>query len=180
MTRNSNIRTKRDITNAFIELLTTKTFSSITIHDICEKSLVHRSTFYRYYEDKYDLLNHVTIILGNNLFQNVNSNHESSHSFYEQILDYVEEHKQLFLNITIKNNNSDAYNELVKMGSRFLMENSKAMDDPISQKIRQSNYSKLACDFYMSGFVEVLKNWIGGNYKIPKHELTESLQKLME
>ncbi|MGM1047393.1 MAG: TetR/AcrR family transcriptional regulator C-terminal domain-containing protein [Bacillota bacterium] len=161
MNSNSNIRTKCDITNAFMELLESKTFSSITVHDICEKSLVHRSTFYRYYEDKYDLLNHVTSIIGKDLFQNVNSNRELSHSFYEQILDYVEEHKQLFLNITIRNNNSDVYNELVKMGSRFLMENSKVMDDPISKKIRHSNYSKLACDFYMSDLIEILKNWIG-------------------
>ncbi|WP_185929319.1 TetR/AcrR family transcriptional regulator C-terminal domain-containing protein [Paenibacillus popilliae] len=180
MNSNSNIRTKRDITNAFMELLTTKTFSSITIHDICKKSLVHRSTFYRYYEDKYDLLSHVTTIIGNDLFQNVNRNHESSHSFYEQILDYVEEHKQLFLNITIKNNNNDVYDEFVKMGSRFLMENSKAMDDPISKKIRHSNYSKLACDFYMSGLIEIFKNWVCENYKISKQELIETLQNLME
>lgn len=175
MTRNSNIRTKRDITNAFMELLETKSFSSITIYDICEKSLVHRSTFYRYYEDKYDLLSQVTTNIGNDLFQNVNSNRESSHAFYEQILDYVDEHKQPFLNIT-----NDVYNELVKIGSRFLMENSKVMDDPISKKIRHSNYSKLACDFYMSGLIEIFKNWVDGNYKISKQELTETLQKLME
>lgn len=180
MNSNSNIRTKRDITNAFMELLTTKTFSSITIHDICEKSLVHRSTFYRYYEDKYDLLNKVTTMIVNDFFQNVNSNRESMHSFYEQMLNYVEEHKQLFLNLTIKNNNSDVYNELVKMGSSFLMESSKVMDDPISKKIRHSNYSKLACDFYMSGLIEILKNWIGENYKISKQELIETLQTLME
>ncbi|MDT8977774.1 TetR/AcrR family transcriptional regulator [Paenibacillus sp. chi10] len=108
MNSNSNIRTKRDITNAFMELLTTKTFSSsITIQDICEKSFVHRSTFYRYYEDKYDLLNKVTTMIATDFFQNVNSNRESLHSFYEQMLNYVEEHKQLFLNLTIKNNNND-------------------------------------------------------------------------
>ncbi|WP_268625241.1 TetR/AcrR family transcriptional regulator [Paenibacillus alvei] len=116
MNSNSNIRTKRDITNAFMELLTTKTFSSITIQDICEKSLVHRSTFYRYYEDKYDLFNKVTTMIATDFFQNVNSNRESLHSFYEQMLNYVvEEHKQLFLNLTIKNNNNDVYNELVKI-----------------------------------------------------------------
>lgn len=92
MNSNSNIRTKRDITNAFMKLLTTKTFSFITIQDICEKSLVHRSTFYRYYEDKYDLLNKVTTMIATDFFQNVNSNRESLHSFYEQMLNYVEEH----------------------------------------------------------------------------------------
>lgn len=119
-------------------------------------------------------------MIATDFFQNVNSNRESLHSFCEQMLNYVEEHKQLFLNLTIKNNNNDVYNELVKMGSSFLMETSKIMDDPISKKIRQSNYSKLACDFYMSGLIEILKNWIGENYKISKQELIETLQTLME
>ncbi|WP_425298611.1 TetR-like C-terminal domain-containing protein [Paenibacillus uliginis] len=41
-------------------------------------------------------------------------------------------------------------------------------------------YLHKACDFYMSGLIEILKNWIGENYKISKQELIETLQKLME
>ena len=28
----------------------------MSIHDICDESIVHRTTFYRHYNDKYDLL----------------------------------------------------------------------------------------------------------------------------
>lgn len=180
MNNNAKMRTKRDITNAFMELLTVKAFSAISVHNICEKSLVHRSTFYRYYEDKYDLLDHVTSIIVQDFYQNVNNNHGSSRSFYEQILDYAEEHRQLFLNITIKNNNHHIYDELVKTGSRILLKNSKVMEDPLSNKIRRFHNSKIACDFYMSGFIELLKNWIGNDYKIPKQELIDTLQQLLE
>lgn len=51
------IKSKRDIETAFINLITQKDFDKITIKDICSEALIGRSTFYRYYEDKYDLLN---------------------------------------------------------------------------------------------------------------------------
>ncbi|MFD0897501.1 TetR/AcrR family transcriptional regulator [Loigolactobacillus binensis] len=50
------LKSKRDIEAAFIQLINQNGFSKITIKDICTTALVGRSTFYRYYEDKYDLL----------------------------------------------------------------------------------------------------------------------------
>ena len=46
------LRTKKDITKAFINLLLEKDFDDITIIDICNKALVTRATFYKYFEDK--------------------------------------------------------------------------------------------------------------------------------
>ena len=51
-------RTKALITT-FSDLLETKSFDNITIQDLCEKANVRRSTFYRHFNDKYDLLNHI-------------------------------------------------------------------------------------------------------------------------
>src|SRR5690606_35602965 len=33
-------------------------FESITVTNICERAMVHRTTFYKHYEDKYGLLYH--------------------------------------------------------------------------------------------------------------------------
>ena len=35
-----------------------KGFASVTVSDITERAMVNRSTFYRHYLDKYDLLEH--------------------------------------------------------------------------------------------------------------------------
>ena len=51
------IRTKKAIESAFIEILSEKSFSKITIEEICKKANVNRMSFYNHYEDKYDLLN---------------------------------------------------------------------------------------------------------------------------
>ena len=49
-------RTVRDFERALEVLVTEKPFEKLTIDQICEEALLHRSSFYRYFHDKYDLL----------------------------------------------------------------------------------------------------------------------------
>ncbi|WP_154837085.1 TetR/AcrR family transcriptional regulator [Staphylococcus sp. Marseille-Q1834] len=51
-------KTRQAILTTFFELLQTKTFEQITIQDLCDKANIRRSTFYRHFNDKYDLLNY--------------------------------------------------------------------------------------------------------------------------
>ena len=49
-------KTEQALLNALFETLRTKDFGQITVQDLCDKALVRRSTFYRRFDDKYDLL----------------------------------------------------------------------------------------------------------------------------
>lgn len=49
-------RTRKLLQEALIELTVEKGFAAITVRDISERAMVNRSTFYRHYLDKYDLL----------------------------------------------------------------------------------------------------------------------------
>src|SRR5579862_8584332 len=49
-------RTRKLLQQAFIELTVEKGFAALTVSDITERAMVNRSTFYRHYLDKYDLL----------------------------------------------------------------------------------------------------------------------------
>lgn len=49
-------RTKELLEKALIELTVEKGFTKVTVRDITERARVNRSTFYRHYIDKYDLL----------------------------------------------------------------------------------------------------------------------------
>lgn len=49
-------RTHKLLFDALTLLLSEKSFDNITITDICEKAMVHRTTFYKHFEDKYHLL----------------------------------------------------------------------------------------------------------------------------
>jgi len=49
-------RTRDLLFDAVLELLTRRSFDDICVTDICGRANVHRSTFYKYYVDKYELL----------------------------------------------------------------------------------------------------------------------------
>ncbi|KAJ51702.1 AcrR family transcriptional regulator [Clostridium tetanomorphum] len=49
------VKTLDNIMNSFLQLIKEKKFSKITIKDLTEKAKINRSTFYKYYLDKYDL-----------------------------------------------------------------------------------------------------------------------------
>jgi AcrR family transcriptional regulator len=49
-------RTRKLLQEALIDLTVEKGFSSVTVRDIAERAMVNRATFYRHYQDKYDLL----------------------------------------------------------------------------------------------------------------------------
>ena len=49
-------RTRKLLQQALIEGTVEKGFAALTVRDITERAMVNRSTFYRHYLDKYDLL----------------------------------------------------------------------------------------------------------------------------
>lgn len=49
-------RTRQKMSDALAELCGEKSYSEITVNDICERAQVYRSTFYRYYDTKDALL----------------------------------------------------------------------------------------------------------------------------
>src|SRR5712691_10852118 len=51
-------RTYKFLWDALLALMTERNFESITVTDICERAMVHRTTFYKHYEDKNGLLFH--------------------------------------------------------------------------------------------------------------------------
>ena len=48
-------RRKISIVQAFRQLLISQPLEKISIEEICQQSQIHRSTFYRYFQDKDDL-----------------------------------------------------------------------------------------------------------------------------
>lgn len=50
------IKTKKLIKETFFELLDEEDFDKVNVKQICEKSMIGRSTFYQHFDDKYDLL----------------------------------------------------------------------------------------------------------------------------
>jgi len=55
------IKSQRAIVAAFNTLVQRNGFEQLTVKQLCAEALMGRSTFYRYYQDKYDLLNKLVL-----------------------------------------------------------------------------------------------------------------------
>ena len=51
-------RTKRSITNAYLELRKQKPIEKITVKELSEVAFINKATFYTHYSDIYDLAFH--------------------------------------------------------------------------------------------------------------------------
>src|SRR5215467_10753623 len=49
-------RTRKLLWEALLAEMSERAFEDISVTDICERAMVHRTTFYKHYEDKYALL----------------------------------------------------------------------------------------------------------------------------
>jgi AcrR family transcriptional regulator len=51
-------RTYKFLWDALMSLMIENDFETLSVTDICDRAMVHRTTFYKHYEDKYGLLYH--------------------------------------------------------------------------------------------------------------------------
>ena len=52
-------RTRQSLVRALEELLAERTFQSLSVTDICQRAMVHRTTFYAHFNDKQELLRYL-------------------------------------------------------------------------------------------------------------------------
>ena len=63
------LKTKKAITNAFMELTLEKDIRKITVSDIAERAVINRSTFYLHYADAKDVLDDIERDISETVYQ---------------------------------------------------------------------------------------------------------------
>lgn len=114
-------KTKKNIEDTFLYLIKEKSFSDITIKDICDEAMISRSTFYAHYKDKYDLLEHFfeKIIsnftaIGTNYFCNKSMTLKIEKA--SELLNYVYENANIFKTfLELNEQNLDLFNNLTNI-----------------------------------------------------------------
>ena len=52
-------KTRRQLTQALVELMEERPFQELSVTDICRRAMVHRTTFYAHFTDKQELLHYL-------------------------------------------------------------------------------------------------------------------------
>ena len=108
------IKTHKYLFEALFSLMKEKPFDAITVTDICKKAMIHRTTFYHHFEDKYHLLRCALTTLQQKFLADippVSSETEPS-AFYalvlDQIIDHLFENQDMYCSILQSNGYEDS------------------------------------------------------------------------
>jgi AcrR family transcriptional regulator len=104
-------RTHKFLQEAMIELITEKGFDAITVGDIAERAMINRATFYRHYQDKYDLVARIFEETANHLVENMkplykdpdHMDKQNPPEIWIQLFEHVAEHTRLYRAMLGKN-----------------------------------------------------------------------------
>ena len=88
------VKTKKNLYEGLLKLMKNTSFEDIKVSDICNISLVNRSTFYDHFSDKYELLISLINNLEEELSINLSKNKEttSAKDYYLSIITILFNH----------------------------------------------------------------------------------------
>ena len=104
-------RTHKLLFDSLTSLLTEKSFDDIRISDICDKAMVHRTTFYKHFEDKYQLLDFLLRQLIKNFeekslqYTPINNTKQYYTNLFRLLLEHMCENRKMY-SIGLLNNGS--------------------------------------------------------------------------
>lgn len=175
-------RTYKLLAQALLSLLREKSFEEIYVTDICERAMVHRTTFYKHFEDKYHLLDFCLRDLVNQ-FEDSNIKLHSVKSMKEYYMGlirnsllYMNENKELFLTGILRIGN----NSVVPMISQCIK-------NLIYQKLIENEsmgfIHKIPLDiiahFYSGALLSCATIWLENDNKISVDEMVQHLSLLI-
>lgn len=151
----STLRTYRLLKAGLFHLLMEMPFEKISLTEICTHSLVPRSTFYRYFEDKYDLLCYClqTFFDEANLDEDVLylRNVDSMKEFLWKIIRIMDQNQAAFYKIYVNNKDGafmDVFRNILIQILTEKLKNSEAKGCRL--KISPSVFTYLLADFHIS------------------------------
>lgn len=163
------IKTIENIKHGFEACIRQKTFSSISVRDITAAARINRSTFYKYYEDKYQLRELLVKSTLGDLANNVNlasfnlenkQTNESLNALKNQ-LEFMYDHKDWYLILWNKNMELSIYEDMVRLFERrtreCLCENRKGTETGKEKEL--SEKQELLTRLFASSAMTTVKWW---------------------
>lgn len=180
----NDLRVKRTyilLKNALFELMAKKSFEEIKVNDICNLAMVHRTTFYSHFSDKYELLEYCIKDVEEELTQKISSSkYSNSREFYTNLimnlLQYISENRKFFKCILKKNSDNGITNIFMNTCISYIttmLEKEENMD--ISHEIP----IPIMAQFYSGAVISTLAFWLKKDSKLTEEELCDYIISLI-
>ncbi|MBM6753210.1 TetR/AcrR family transcriptional regulator [Lactobacillus alvi] len=171
-------RTVRDFERALTALLEEQHFEKITVNEICEEALLHRSSFYRYFRDKYDLLEQTIKHRLNILVEKS----ETEDNLIEAVVDSVAAHNGFYKNLTRSGSRDSLYTEVLRIYSEILMDikENGPKNTIIYKALNTTKQPKLLAYSLGGAIIGTFYWWQNQNFDVPKGEVVSFFKEIVD
>lgn len=167
--------TKHIIEEVFIRLLKEKPLSKITVKEICEEAEINRGTFYKHYEDVYDLMRKLEDSALEKLLALLSETSENGN--YPVLVDFLTslaEQQDLIASLAEHNPGNDFIKRLSEQCSQFALAHLLPEGDAfLADEKKQNRYSYL-----VGGTASLIEYWLKTGAKDSPVEIAEQIESL--
>lgn len=169
-------RTRKLLLDSLLFLIEEKAFENITVTDICEKAMVHRTTFYKHFNDKYHLLEFGIIDLMKNFDKAINFDKKISTSkqysmgLIKHAAEYLSTNKKRSLSVMVRSESSSImttlHNLIVNEIMGILKENEK-------KGFIYHVPMPIIAEFHAGALISLAKWWIENKMSVPQDKIVK-------
>lgn len=176
------IKTLQQIDHALLTLLKELPFQKITVNLLCKTALINRSTFYKYYTDKYDLLDRYIDRILLEFQEHVNVDfvitnpEQMGDEFYQSpfrsLTSFLFTKKEEYLVLWNASIERHPYNEMTNLIYTQILEKLLSAYPDLSQK---QVYCELYAQLFSSNMMTLISWWLNNTHTVS----AEDVQKIM-
>jgi len=167
------MKSKKHLADSIRELMARKPIEKITIKEILETADVSKATFYRHFQDKYDLMNYYFRKSMEDLcsFDVVEMGRGEERAV--MALTFLSNNKSYFLNAY----KSEGFNNFTDYQYQYYYDS--YCRSTLAVKGELTTEDEVAIKFYCAGVAFIVKDWLTGGCKISPENMAELLHSFL-
>jgi len=158
--------TRKQIVEAMFELMSNYPIEKITVEMIADRCKMARSSFYRYFQDKYQLMAMTYVFLSDKLIAEDLKNRDWA-SALEKILQFMLDNKSAFVNMFKIEGQDSFYKFLYAHNLKLLRET--YLEIKAAKNV--TLYETCMMELYTSGMVHLQEKWVTSEIPISPAEM---------
>ena len=166
-------KTYKLLSDALLKLLEEKNFDEIKLTEICELAMVHKTTFYNHFNDKYDLLKYTLQCIQKDIVSSMPKT-ESLLEFYFELaklyMSNIKEHETFYRRVLA----NDVYNLCATLLIDMFITD---LENKIPKEKIPSYY---VATFYVYGVFATINEWFKRGMKEDKEQMIFYLKSIIE
>ena len=180
------IRTLHRIDESLLDNMKSHDFRKITVDTLCRSAKINRSTFYKYYTGKYDLLDNfldrilnefseATISTGLIRMTPYDMPNDLFITHFEKMIDYIHGHLEIYRILWTASINRSIYNEMENIIRYNILRNIQEQNSGPAWA-KTASYQDLYARLFASNFLTLVRWWISNKPSISRRDVVSVME----